>query len=1038
MKLQDNPRILVVEDEPEMARVLKQLLEVRSSAEVETAATLAGAREKLASNPFDLVTLDYRLPDGFGFELLTEITSSKEHPPVIIVTGRGDEELASLSFSKGAAGYIVKNDRLAVSLPQAVKKALTDFVLVRAVEAVRESESFYRTLFEKSSDSLFIVTAGGEMEDVNEAAAEMLGYSRDEIIGRPAGDFVPPARRAELAEALPSLFAGGAMEFENVRKDGTTIPVEVTARRVNIRRGPRYIVSARDITERKQALKALENERTFFEDALDAMPDVFVIADLDGTFYEWNRRFREVTGYTFEELESMSALQFLRPEDYGKVTAVISSIARTGAPLTVAVDLITRDGRAIPYEFTGSQIRDSEGRPLGVAGIGHDLTERNRSEDALRKVIKETNERREEITALLQSTRLVLERREFKAAMQEIFGLCHRLVGSSIGFMTLFEEEGPGKLLFFKSGSAVADTAQAVEMPADKLKTPVFMSGKAFYENNFADSELAGLLPGEPDHPRIDNLLVAPLLVKKTPAGALGFANKPGGFTGRDTLMASAFGEVASVALSESITRQRLEDSEGRFRSVAETAMEAIICADKRANIIFWNPSAEKMFGYSEEEVLGRQATLILPEREREARLAMMLRQEGIEKEKSVTFELDGLRKDGSEFPMECSYSSWSVGGKVNFAIIVRDITGRKKAEEKLRESEDLHRSLFTLSPDAVTVFSLDGRVIAASRRAIELYGRYEPDEIKPLTALDFVEEQDRQRAAEALAEILEGKSVRCQEFGLLNGEGARLVGEVSAAPLRDKHGKPAGFVTVTRDVTERKRAERELQTLNKELEGYAHLVSHDLKGPLSSINAAGVAMRSLLRGELSDQVIESVMELSRIIESNAMKSSKLTDDLLELAEAGHKPWEVSEVEVEGVVQGVLDEHSEEIREKQVRVRRDDYLGAVRANPTHIYLLFSNLISNAIRHNDNPNPEITIEYLPQAEKGRHRYRIRDNGPGVDPEHIEKIFLPFFSSVTGRPGIGLATVHKIVNIYHGEVRAFNEGGACFDFTINDYG
>ena len=139
MKPDRNTRILIVEDEPDIADVLKQLLELKSSAEVDVAENLRTAREKMRSSAYDLITLDYQLSDGFSFELLAEITASEAHPPVIVVTGRGNDDVASMAIQQGAAGYIVKNDKLLSTLPEAVDRALKDFVLTKAVEAIRES-----------------------------------------------------------------------------------------------------------------------------------------------------------------------------------------------------------------------------------------------------------------------------------------------------------------------------------------------------------------------------------------------------------------------------------------------------------------------------------------------------------------------------------------------------------------------------------------------------------------------------------------------------------------------------------------------------------------------------------------------------------------------------------------------------------------------------------------------------------------------------------------------------------------------------------
>lgn len=131
-------RFLVVEDSADTARLIAVLLERRFEASVDVATTLAGARASLARASYDVVTLDYNLPDGSGLDMLDEITASDPHPPVVMITGHGDEELAYLSFRMGASGYAAKNRKLSVVLPDAVEWAIADSRMARANGPERE------------------------------------------------------------------------------------------------------------------------------------------------------------------------------------------------------------------------------------------------------------------------------------------------------------------------------------------------------------------------------------------------------------------------------------------------------------------------------------------------------------------------------------------------------------------------------------------------------------------------------------------------------------------------------------------------------------------------------------------------------------------------------------------------------------------------------------------------------------------------------------------------------------------------------------
>ena len=145
--------------------------------------------------------------------------------------------------------------------------------------------------------------------------------------------------------------------------------------------------------------------------------------------------------------------------------------------------------------------------------------------------------------------------------------------------------------------------------------------------------------------------------------------------------------------LIEDITRRKqaeeaLRESEEKFRNIAQTAVDAFILADRNGNIIFWNRSAQKIFGYAEEEILGKPLTMLMPEQYREAHQKGMERVHAIGESKyfvSIT-EMRGLRKDGNDFPIELSVAMWKIGDKTFFSGIIRDITKRKQLENELEK----------------------------------------------------------------------------------------------------------------------------------------------------------------------------------------------------------------------------------------------------------------------------------------------------------------------------------------------------------------
>lgn len=221
------------------------------------------------------------------------------------------------------------------------------------------------------------------------------------------------------------------------------------------------------------------------------------------------------------------------------------------------------------------------------------------------------------------------------------------------------------------------------------------------------------------------------------------------------------------------------------------------------------------------------------------------------------------------------------------------------------------------------------------------------------------------------------------------------------------------------------------------ELDGFAHTVSHDLRGPLTAMKLSGETLQKIVAAPPNEKTAHSINELTRIIVDNVDKSSVLIKDLLDLAEAGQTPKDLEVVDVRETVDRVLEETGLGVGDWGLTLEIDDDLGAIRANRTHVYQVFQNLVGNAISHNDNPEPTVVISYLGEDDQGRHKYRVKDNGPGIPPDLIDTVFFPFTKGRAGGTGIGLSIVEKISKVYGGYARVYNDGGATFEFAMADY-
>ncbi len=262
-------RMLVVDDDPDAASSVKRLLSRKFKAFIDVAGDVTEARAKLLDGLFDIVILDYQLPDGNGIDLLREIAGVKGHPPVIMVTGHGDESTASEAFRLRAAGYVVKDGRLPAMLPEAVSGALTEVALRKAEERLRRSEETERALLNATPESLLLLDAVGAILVANETAAAKLGMSPEEAVGTSAYGVLPEELGSSRRVHIDSVFRTGEAErFEDAREGrqyyNVVYPVSGEEGVIE-----RVAIFTQDITERKQVEEALEKARGELEERVE-------------------------------------------------------------------------------------------------------------------------------------------------------------------------------------------------------------------------------------------------------------------------------------------------------------------------------------------------------------------------------------------------------------------------------------------------------------------------------------------------------------------------------------------------------------------------------------------------------------------------------------------------------------------------------------------------------------------------------------------------------------------------------------------------
>ncbi len=478
--------------------------------------------------------------------------------------------------------------------------------------------------------------------------------------------------------------------------------------------------------------------------------------------------------------------------------------------------------------------------------------------------------------------------------------------------------------------------------------------------------------------------------------------------------------------------------SEEDVRAIFASAQDGVLVFDESGSLIDCNRAFAAILGLTMEELKesaggGRYGPLGGID---EAAIAQL-----VEKGFFDEYEREFTRGDGRTAVVTISgamIGAGREGGPWRAFAFVKDITERKRVEEALRRSEEKYRTLYESSIDGIVSVDMEGRIIDANQAYLDMLG-YTLDEARKLQYSQLTPEKWH----DAEQWIFESELLAHGYSRLYEKEYIRKDGTVFPVSIRrwlvpDEEGRPTGVWSIVRDITEQKRSELDLERKNAELEGFARSVSHDLRAPLSTIVLANETLRDAVNEGNPKVMRDDVREAAKTISRSLARSYALMDDLLALAKSGQQPTELSDVNVAEVVRGIRAEHEREFEVKGVALETSEDLGVVRASETHLYQLFTNLIMNAVQHNDTPEPVVKVLYQGKAADGSHRYIVRDNGPGIPQEDLDKIFTPFFKKgASSHTGVGLAIVHKVTSVYGGSISVHNDDGACFEFTLKDW-
>ncbi len=382
VQLGDTPiTVLVVEDNVgDVDLIIEQLQNLPAELfDCERVDRLEAALSRLSRTGVDVVLLDLGLPDSSGLETFHRMRQGAPDQPILVISGTDDVGIAVAAVQAGAQDYLVKGSMGGALLTRAIRYAIAR---KRADAALAASETHYRTILEHVADAVFVKDASGRLLDVNPAACELTGYSRDESLARSILDTCLPEDREAIGLSLHSARQEKLQPFERqlVRKDGSVILVEGTP--ILLPDG-RILTTMRDVTGRRRQQDQLrESERRFRELAESVQEAFYILEPGSGLAQYVNPAYEQIFGHS---LAHAAANGFawtgqIHPEDREAVLNVEREGLRSGTYSQVVCRIQRESGQRWIQART-TPVRDARGTIVRLVGIAEDITELRRTEE---------------------------------------------------------------------------------------------------------------------------------------------------------------------------------------------------------------------------------------------------------------------------------------------------------------------------------------------------------------------------------------------------------------------------------------------------------------------------------------------------------------------------------------------------------------------------------------------------------------------------------------------------------------------------------
>lgn len=899
-------------------------------------------------------------------------------------------------------------------------------------------------IFEVAPDIICIAGFDGYFHKINPAASKLLGYSMDELLGKPITDFVHPDDRGTTSfemDAIREHRANHTFENRYLTKDGKVVWISWTSK-------PAYeekIVYAlgRDVTKKKE-LESLINE---VSDMARVGAWELTVTENGGFNTYWSPMVKDIIETEPDYDPNYSDdIELYEPESKERVSAAIADAVKNGIPFDLELKMVTHKGNGRWVRCMGRP-EFIEGRCTRIYGSIQDI-------HATKVAQEELGIKSVHIQAISKLNAALLNYRDWYNALNENLSVIGDAVNADrvYYFENRFDPEtGEGhttqKLEWCREGVSVQlENPEMEEIPFKEVPELVDL----LIENKPSSRILSDVEEGTftrhvLEDQNIKAFLAIPIMIRGVFHGFVGFDNcrVERYWNDGEVEMLQTIASNLATAIERDSTDKKLQELLDDRNAILESISDAFYAVDENWEFTYFNREAERLLGVMAGEALGKSIwEVFAPARETEL---FEHYQSVMKDQKTVAFEYF--------YPPLNTWFDVSAYPSANgISVFFRDITEKKEALEKLRVSNERFERVSEATQDAIWDFQVSEENLYWGKGHFILFGYHSDSFPNTLKAWEgCIHPDDRERVISSMSEVLynpEKKLWQC-EYRYKKADGTYAYTFDRGSVIRDDNGKPLRMIGAMQDITQRKEYEESLNKLNRELsatvrelalsnsdlEQFAFVASHDLQEPLRMITS----FLAQIERKYNHILDERGKQYIHFATDGAKRMRQIILDLLQFSRVGRLDVEKTTVNMQEVFDDVLMVNRKHIQDNGAVITHSK-LPVIHASKTMMNHTLHNIINNAIKyHKEGTKPEIRLE---SSETDTHwAFSIKDNGIGIDPQYRDKIF-NIFQRLHGKhefsgTGVGLAICKKAVEFHHGQIWVESEPGkgSTFHFTIS---